>query len=79
MALEANVPIIVVAAQWLSDELYHVQISDPIDLVRNTDPEKEIRINGEAVLSVVEEYIRAAPVQWLMYYPVWTNGTPSAA
>ena len=74
MALEARVPIIVVAAEMLADELYHAHISDPIELVRHDDPDEEIRINGEAVLRVIEGYIRQAPSQWLMYYPAWPNG-----
>jgi KDO2-lipid IV(A) lauroyltransferase len=71
MALETNVPIIVVAAEWKTDELYHLNISDPIELVRHADPDQEIRINGEVVLKEIERFIRAAPTQWLMYYPVW--------
>jgi KDO2-lipid IV(A) lauroyltransferase len=74
MALEAKVPIIVVAAELLADKLYHVHISDPIELVGHDDPDEEIRINGEAILRVIEGYIRQAPSQWLMYYPAWPNG-----
>jgi len=70
MAFEAQVPIIVVAAEMRSDQLYHLNISDPIELIHHTDPDEEIRINGEAVLRVIEGYIRQAPSQWLMYYPV---------
>lgn len=78
MALEAEVPIIVAAAQMQADQLYHVLISDPIELVRHTDPDETVRINGEAVLRVIESYIRQMPNQWLMYYPVWPKGTASA-
>ncbi|MFN2234826.1 MAG: lysophospholipid acyltransferase family protein [Anaerolineales bacterium] len=71
MAVEANVPIIVAAAQMQADQLYHLNISDPIELVKHLDPDEEIRINGEAVLRVIESFIRKTPGQWLMYYPVW--------
>ncbi len=71
MALEADVPIIVVAAQWQPDGRYQSLISDPIPLVRRGDLQESIRINGEAVLRVIESHIRQAPGQWLMYYPVW--------
>ena len=71
MALEAEVPIIVVAAEMRADQLYHLNISDPIELIHRQDPDEEIRINGEAVLRVIESYIRKAPGQWLMYYPAW--------
>lgn len=78
MALEAEVPIIVVAVETQTDELYHVHISDPIKLVRHADPDEEVRINGEAVLQVIEGHIRRNPGQWLMYYPAWPNGMGSA-
>jgi KDO2-lipid IV(A) lauroyltransferase len=73
MALEAQVPIIVVAAEMQSDMRYRVNISEPIRLIQADDPEEQVRINGEKVLQVIEAYIRAAPNQWLMYYPVWPN------
>jgi KDO2-lipid IV(A) lauroyltransferase len=73
MALEAAVPIIVVAAQMQNDLKYHLLVSDPIELQRHSDPKEEIRINGEAVLRVVESLIQQAPTQWLMYYPAWPD------
>ena len=71
MALKANAPIIVASALMDNDEDYHIQFSDPIPMQRHDDPETEIRINGEAVLQVIEERIRANPGQWLMFYPAW--------
>ena len=73
MALEAKVPIIVVAAQMAADGIYFINVADPLELVRHSDPDEEIRLNGEAVLKIIEGYIRQAPGQWLMYYPVWPN------
>jgi len=73
MALEADVPIIVVAAQWQPDGKYHLLVSEPLPIIHKDDPHEAIRINGEAVLQVIETYIRAAPEQWLMYYPVWAE------
>jgi lauroyl/myristoyl acyltransferase len=73
MSLEARVPIIVAAVEMKTDQLYHLHISDPIPLIRHDDPDEEIRINGEAVLQVIEGYIRNNPGQWLMYYPAWPN------
>ena len=73
MALEAKVPIIVAAAEWQTDGLYHLHLSDPIGLVHNDDPDEAIRINGEVVLQVIEGHIRKNPGQWLMYYPAWPD------
>jgi lauroyl/myristoyl acyltransferase len=71
MALEAEVPVIIVAAYAYSDTQYDIHLSDPIPMERHPDPAIEIRQNGEAVLSVIEGYIRQAPGEWLMYYPPW--------
>jgi KDO2-lipid IV(A) lauroyltransferase len=73
MALEADVPFVVVAAEMKTDGHYRVNVSEPIPLVRRDDPDEEIRINGEAILSVIEGHIRRNPGQWLMYYPVWKD------
>jgi KDO2-lipid IV(A) lauroyltransferase len=78
MALKAKVPVIVAAAEWQTDGLYHLHLSDPIELVQDPDPNEEIRINGEAVLRVIERHIRKNPGQWLMYYPAWPDGKGNA-
>jgi len=71
MALEANVPITVVAARMHPSGLYDVFVSDPIEMIHKNDQLEEVRINGEAVLKVIENFIRKVPEQWLMFYPVW--------
>jgi KDO2-lipid IV(A) lauroyltransferase len=71
MALEAKVPVRVVAACTHSDTQYDIHLSEPIPMEPHTNPATEIRQNGEAVLSVIEGYIRQAPGEWLMYYPPW--------
>ncbi len=71
MALEANVPITVVAPRMLPSGEYDIYISDPIEMIHKDNLIESIRINGEAVLKVIEKYILMAPEQWLMFYPVW--------
>jgi lauroyl/myristoyl acyltransferase len=71
MAIEAGVPVIVVSASMDPEGNYHIHISEPIPLQPHQDSEQEIKVNGEAVLRVIEARILADPGQWLMYYPVW--------
>jgi lauroyl/myristoyl acyltransferase len=71
MALEASVPVIVAAAHRSPDRHYHIKLSAPIVMQRLKDKELEIRQNAEKVLAAIETFIREAPEQWLMYYPVW--------
>jgi lauroyl/myristoyl acyltransferase len=37
------------------------------------NPVDEIERNAEAVLKPVENWIRQAPEQWSMFYPVWPD------
>lgn len=71
MALEAEVPVIVVAPQFMSDGTYHLRLSEPIYIQPHADPVEALRLHAEAVLKVIEGYIRQTPGQWMMYYPVW--------
>lgn len=71
MALEANVPVIVAAAHRTTDRKYHIKLSDPIFMQPQADKDLEIQHNAEQVLQAIEVFIREAPEQWLMYFPVW--------
>ena len=71
MALEADVPMIIAAPQMTEACKYRINVSDPLPMAPHADHDIEIRQNAEAVLKVIEEFIRLAPGQWLMYYSVW--------
>jgi KDO2-lipid IV(A) lauroyltransferase len=72
-ALAANVPIIVVTAIMNPDGSYGFKHSGPIELKRYNNKLDEIKLNAEMVLKVVEDFIKLAPEQWLMFYPVWPD------
>jgi KDO2-lipid IV(A) lauroyltransferase len=71
LALKARVPVFVVATMIQADGTYHFQISEPITMVSHPDRGTEIIMNAEAVLRVAEDFIRQAPQQWSMPFPVW--------
>jgi len=73
MAISAEVPVIVAAANYQSDEKYHLTLSDPIQMQSFSDHAKEIRVNAEIVLDVIARFILKSPEQWQMYYPVWSE------
>jgi lauroyl/myristoyl acyltransferase len=76
MALATGASIRMAAIQLFPDEKYHVQLSEAMRMTSHPDPDEQARINGERVLQEAEKYIRQAPEQWLMYYPVWpTRGS----
>jgi len=72
-ALAADVPIIVVAAFMDSNNKYGLRISKPITLNKYKNRLDDIILNAERVLKRVEEFIKLAPEQWLMYYPAWQD------
>ena len=73
MALAAEVPVVIAAAQYLGNSEYCINISNPVPMIKDSDPDVEIRKNAEAVLVHIEDFIRLAPEQWLMYYPAWPD------
>lgn len=72
-ALAADVPVIVVSAYMTPDGKYGFRHSGPIHLKKHTNKLDNILRNAEMILKIIEEYIKLAPEQWLMYYPVWPD------
>lgn len=71
LALKSDVPIIAVAVIMNQDGRYEVVYSDPVIMERDADRDFELVHNAERVLKIAEDFIRLAPSQWSMYYPVW--------
>lgn len=71
MALKANVPILVAAVHTNLKGRYELDLSRPLEMLRNADPLTEIRQNAERILRRIEILIRNHPCQWQMFYPAW--------
>lgn len=71
LALQTNLPVYVLAAVMRSDGVYAIKGSEPIEMVRKGDRHAQFIHNAERVLAVAEAFIRRAPYQWSMFYPVW--------
>jgi len=72
-ALAAKVPVIVVSAIMEPDGSYGFRLSEPIEMKKYQNKLDDIRLNTERILTRIEKFIRLAPEQWLMYYPVWPD------
>ncbi len=72
-ALAADVPIIAVTAIKEPNGNYGFRHSGPIPLKRYRSKLDNIYLNAENVLKRIEEFIRLAPDQWLMFYQVWPD------
>ncbi len=71
LALKEDVPIMVATAILQPNGIYDILTSDPIEMRRGSNRRATLIENAEVVLAQVEEFIRLAPPQWSMFYPVW--------
>ena len=71
LALMTHTPIVVAGVTMDANGIYQIFMSDPIEMQSTADRREEILVNAENVLKVAEQYIRQAPYQWAMFYPVW--------
>ena len=73
LALAAKVPIIIISTFMTAEGLYEFRFSDKIHLKNYQNKLDDMLLNGELILKKIEELIKYAPEQWLMYYPVWPD------
>ena len=71
LAMKAGVPIIVGACDRSPDGLYTAWLSDPLPMKEKQDQTRTIRENAQNILDALSSFIRRAPEQWMMFYPVW--------
>lgn len=79
LAMRAKAPVILVAVKKEAAGNYRILVSDPIYMQHYKDRETEIILNAESVLCIAEDFIRQAPHQWAMFYPVWPEVIPQPA
>lgn len=77
IALKSRAPVIVAAAIMRPDGVYTIHASEPIYLRSYSNHHAEVLNNVQAILEVAEDYIRRAPYQWGMSFPVWPDLFPS--
>jgi lauroyl/myristoyl acyltransferase len=71
LALKAHVPLIVTAVLRRPDNSYEILSSEPLEMVESGDRDEELLLNAETACRIAESYIRLAPEQWSMSFPVW--------
>jgi lauroyl/myristoyl acyltransferase len=71
LAMETNVPVMVVACQTQPDGSYLVRGSELLWMLPHSNLKAGIETNAERVLKEAEKFICLAPQQWSMTFPVW--------
>lgn len=77
LAVNAGVPVVVVACHRKPDGKYRLSSSKVIPMQKGSSVADTILSNTEMVLEVAEQFIRQDPTQWLLYRPVWENHEPN--
>jgi lauroyl/myristoyl acyltransferase len=73
LALRSKAPVVVAGSIMKPDGTHQIFLSDYLRMKSYPNRQEEIVANAEAVLEVAEGYIRQAPHQWSMFYPVWPD------
>jgi KDO2-lipid IV(A) lauroyltransferase len=71
MAMQVNVPVVVIACERRPDGVYILKASPPMRMETEGELREVLIANAERVAAVAEQFIRANPHQWSMFYPVW--------
>jgi KDO2-lipid IV(A) lauroyltransferase len=71
LALKTDAPVYVVAVIMNEENRYEIVYSEAVHMDRIGDRHENMIHNGEKVLEIAAGFIRLAPNQWSMYYPVW--------
>jgi lauroyl/myristoyl acyltransferase len=61
------------------DNSYQILSSEPLEMVECGDRDEELLENAEAACRIAESYIRLAPEQWSMSFPVWPEALEEVA
>ena len=54
--------------------VYRILANPPMEMVRSGNREDDVLVNVHRVLAQIEDFIRAAPDQWMVFSPVWPDG-----
>ena len=71
LALRTNARVFGVGFRTRPDHSCVVDLSPQIEMESSDDPNRELLLNAEKVLKVLEAFIRVDPTQWMMFLPVW--------
>jgi lauroyl/myristoyl acyltransferase len=75
IALMSDALVIVGACSYDPTRGYVLEITGPVEMVRTGDRQADILLNAGRLAAMMENYVRARPEQWLMFYPVWEEVT----
>lgn len=74
LAIQTSARIVVACCVQEPDGYYSLRLAPPLEMEISGDRAQDVHHNTRRVLAVIEDMIRQAPDQWLMFVPVWPEG-----
>jgi len=71
IALKYDTPICFVAIQRQKGPYHRVYIHKALDIQKTGDMEEDIKVNLMKVTTIMEEYIRKKPSEYMWFYKIW--------
>ena len=73
LALQTNARVLVACCVQDPDGTYVIHVAPPLEMERIGDRRQNVRHNALRAIAVIEDMIRMAPDQWMMFVPVWRD------
>jgi len=71
LALRTGAMMVMGFSLRLADNTFALHIEPPLELEATGDFQRDVRVNTEQVVAVLERYIGQHPEQWVMFRPIW--------
>lgn len=76
MALRFDCPVVPTRVERLEGPHHKVTILPPLEIQKTGDQDRDVRTLMETISSIFEEWIRAAPDQWIWVHRRWPEKKP---
>ncbi|MGC9522914.1 MAG: lysophospholipid acyltransferase family protein [Anaerolineae bacterium] len=54
-------------------EAYHILGNPPFEMIRTGDRQRDVELNVARILAEIEDFVRLAPDQWMIFERVWAE------
>lgn len=77
LALRTGAPIVAAFGRRLHDNRLYVSVAPPVYLQRTRNLRADLHHGLQTIARLLEEGIKAAPEQWIVFEPIWSRASKS--